>query len=244
MALWKAGLLDQYDAGKLSAPSNAESFHLTTVIPNAFAKSSGWTEYSFYSSSIDDTTHYDSTAWGGGASVNFGLFSAGGGVASTSEHYKHDFAVSSFSLSMKMTQVVISRPWFYPEFFKNRGWTLRKGEGWFYEDFPSDGGEPAKGPLIAYPTTAIFVKDVVIRSKDFAKAYETEKSSLNANASVSYGPLTLSGYYGHNEGGTKFHSEFDREELRIPGLQLVGFLCHKLGKTPNPLTELKPEDFQ
>lgn len=95
--------------------------------------------------------------------------------------------VGDFSISFEITQVLISRPWFYPEFFMNRGWTLRPGEGW-YHDMPSDGQTPEpKGCFIAYPTAAIFARNIEIKCKELAEAFRShmEKSSSTASGGQS-----------------------------------------------------------
>ena len=138
-------------------------------------------------------------------------------------------------MSFSMTQVQIVRPWFYPEFLENRGWTLNKGEGWNYDQMPSDGSRPPEGRFIGYPLQALFIKDLVIRSASFASALHTYQSSVDANASVGWGPFTLSGNYSHKESGSHFHSESDGATITVPGMQIIGFVNHLLGKTPNLL---------
>jgi len=47
--------------------------------------------------------------------------------------------------------------------------------------------------------------------------------------------FTLSGNYSHKESGSHFHSESDGATITVPGMQIIGFVNHLLGKTPNLL---------
>jgi hypothetical protein len=146
-------------------------------------------------------------------------------------------------MRFKLAQVVISRPFFYPEFFMNRGWTLQKGTGWMFDEMPSDGKIPPKGNFIGYPTTILFARDIVIDSAEFASAYSEFSKSVSVGGSVGWGPFRLSGSYRHSESGSDYKSEADRQWIRVPGMQIIGFSNHLLGKAPDPLPELKDSDF-
>ena len=192
---------------------------------------------------LDRTTHSESTSWSAGGGVSFGLWSVSAGVQSSSQSYSESLQVDDFSLSCAMTQVQVVRPWFFPEFLENRGWDLRKGEGWTYDEMPSDGARPPKGRFIGYPLQALFVKDVTIHSQSFASAYSSYASSVGATASVGWGPFTLSGSYRHSDSGSHYHAENDGSTITVPGMQIIGFVNHLLGKTPNLLDGIKQTDL-
>ncbi len=121
-----------------------------------------------------------------------------------------DSKISDIEVSFEITQVLISRPWFYPEFFMNRGWTLRKGDGWEL-DMPSDGNIPEpNGTFIAYPTAALFVRNVTIKSKEIAsayKAYKERKASLSIGSQSSSAHSNESGSAHSSESGSAHSSE-------------------------------------
>lgn len=243
MGLWKQALLEHYQDAVVNALGPGQDFFYTTLIPGSFANSGGWTEYGMTHETVNSSTHSKSNSWGGGANVSFGFWSVGGGVSGESKSYSDSYAVSNFKLSFRIAQIAISRPWFYPEFFMNRGWTLRKGEGWMYDDMPSDGQLPPHGNFIAYPTTALFARDITIESADFVSAYNSYSSSYGGGASVGWGPFRLSGNYHHAESGDSYSSTASGQTLRVPGMQIIGFTNHLVGKAPNPLEDLKDEDF-
>jgi hypothetical protein len=235
MLLWKQNLERYYNEAVVNALGPGQRFFYTTVVPGGFAESPGWTNYSMYHGMVDSTTHDESTSWSAGANVSFGLWNASAGVTSTSTEHNETFQVDDFSMSFSMTQVQIVRPWFYPEFLENRGWTLRKGEGWNYDQMPSDGSRPPEGRFIGYPLQALFIKDLVIRSASFASTFNSYSSQFGANVSVGWGPFTLNGSYSHSESGSHYHSENDGATITVPGMQIIGFVNHLLGKTPNLL---------
>jgi len=189
-------------------------------------------------------THYENESWSGGASAGFGLWSFGASASHSSQEFHSDYACESFGLTMELCPVLISRPWFSAEFFTSRGWTLRKGEGWFYDDFPSDGGRPPKGNLIGYPTIALFARNIVIESAEFATAFDSSQSQTTAGGSVGWGPFSLSGSYSHAEGDTHWEATRDGAKVTVPGMQIIGFVNELVGKAPNPMEALKDEDFE
>ncbi len=244
MALWKQRLLEMYGDAEMTALGPGQKFFYTSVIPGSFATAAGWTKFTMSHETVDSSTLSKTNGFSVGGGVNFGLFSVGANVRHESADYKSNFAVSSFKLSFDLTQVVVSRPWFYPEFFMNRGWTLPKGAGWTYDKWPSDGKLPPDGSFIAYPTTILFARNIVIESADFATAFKAHSSSTSAGMSVGWGPFSLSGTYRHGEQSTNFHSEADAQSVTVPGMQIIGFVNHLVGKAPNPLPDLKDSDFQ
>jgi hypothetical protein len=243
MLLWKQQLDSYYKDALVNATAAGERFYYTTLAPGDFASAPGWTSYHMDHAMLDTTSHDESTSWSAGGGVNFGFWSVEGGVHSESKTHDTTMTVDKFSLDFDMTQVQIIRPWFYPEFFVNRGWTLRPGEGWMFDQMPSDGATPPNGLFVGYPMQMLFVRNVRITSSAFSEAYHQYSSEVGANASVGWGPFTLSGDYNHKESGDHYHSESDGATITVPGMQVIAFLNHLLGKTPDPLPELKPEDF-
>jgi len=97
--------------------------------------------------------------------------------------------ISNFRMSFDLVQAMVARPWFYPEFFMNRGWTLEKGHGWTFEEMPSNGEPLPQGIFIGYPTQAIFVRNLVIESEEFSNAFSSYASQFSAGGSVGLGAV-------------------------------------------------------
>jgi hypothetical protein len=246
MATWKQGLVEQYDDAVLNGTAPGQRFRFTNVIPGDFAKSGGWTGYSMSHETTHSQTESSATSWGASGGLSLGLFSIGASASGESSKYSSNYEVSKFGLSMELCQALVCRSWFEGTFFQNRGWTLRKGEGWMYDQMPSDGATPPNGPhgtFIGFPTIAVFARNIRIESAEFVAAYKDEKSRVGVGGSVGYGPFILGGSYSHATGQTQVDTEVTDEAITCKGMQCVAFVNHLLGQTPNPLPELKPEDF-
>lgn len=243
LRLWKQSLQERYDQAQLSTAEVGVSFPYTTLVPGDLANSDGWTNIGVSHNQTKWAKDNKETSWKLGASANFGLFSVSANGERQTSEYNETHEVESFSMSFDLCQAVIVRAGFYPEWFSNRGWILRKGEGWMFDDMPSDGKRPPDGEFIGYATQAIFARNVKIRSRDFVSAYTATKDHAKGGGSVGFGPFSLGGEYERSESHEKFESETDGETLTVKGMQIIGFVNHLIGKAPNPLEELKDAEF-
>jgi hypothetical protein len=243
MVLWKQQLEETYDKGIVTSTDIPIPFRYTTLVPGSFASAGGWTGIGVNHDTISWSKDNESTSWNAGAGLSFGLFSFGADAHGKETEFKENHEVHSFALEFELAQALVVRPWFYPEWFANRGWVLRKGEGWTFSDMPSDGNRPPKGEFIGYATQALFARNVAIKSADFVSAYRKVTSEVGVSGSVGWGPFRLSGGYSHSEEHEKYDAKIDGEWLRVPGMQVIGFVNHLIGKAPNPLPDLKDADF-
>jgi hypothetical protein len=246
MMLWKQALVELYDDAILNGLAPGQRFLYTSVIPGDFARSKGWTRYSLSHNTVNTSSQSSSSSWSAKAGINYGLFSFGANGSGSSSDVSANTQISDFKLSMELCPVVVSRPWYYPEFFQNRGWTLRKGEGWFYDEMPSDGSAPPNGPkgnFIGYPTMALFARNIQIDSLEFQSAYRAKKKELKTGGSVGWGPFSLGGSYATASGSTSYEARETKTGLAVDGMQCIAFVNHLIGKSPDPLPELKPADF-
>ncbi|UQE76144.1 MULTISPECIES: hypothetical protein [unclassified Gordonia (in: high G+C Gram-positive bacteria)] len=243
MIMWKQSLLERFQLALISTPEVAIPFPYTTLVPGNIATSGGWTRIGISHKTDNWSKESEATSWKAGGGVNFGLFrfDAKGGRDSSS--YQENHQVSEFSMTFEMAQAVIVRAGFYPEFFANRGWMLRKGEGWTFDDLPSDGQQPPHGSFVGYATQAVFVRNVEIKSRDFVSAYRDTKSKVTAGGGVGWGPWCLNADYSHESHKENFTSTEDGETLNVDGMQIIGFVNHLLGKAPNPLEDIPEEQF-
>jgi hypothetical protein len=240
--LWKQRLLESMEDAKMSALGAGE-FYYTSLMPGNFMASQGWQRYKTTHEKLTESTRATTTSWKAGASLKWGLFGAspeGSGETKTSSENK---SVSSFSIEFEITQAVLLRPWFYPEWFMNQGWMLEKGHGWTFDQFPSDGAAPPKGNFVGYPTTVLFARNIVLSSADFASELKEFSKSVSVGGKVGWGPFSLSGSYAKSSSGRDFTSTNDGNTITVPGVQAIGTMNRLVDKSPNPLSDLKPEDF-
>jgi hypothetical protein len=104
------------------------------------------------------------------------------------------------------------------------------------KDVVSDGGAPPKGLLIAYPVTAIFVKDVEIGLDELKDESSELVKSLKAEGKGGWGlgAINIGGSYERNSQEKKHKVEIANGKLTVAGLQLAGFSCELMSKSPNP----------
>ncbi|WP_166350620.1 hypothetical protein [Phytoactinopolyspora limicola] len=243
LKLWKQQLLERYDQAQISTPEVGVSFPYTTLVPGDLANSRGWTGLKMSQNTTEWAKSTRQTSWRAGGGLNLGLWSFRANGQRKDSSYTENHQVSDFSLEFEMCQALIVRAGFYPEFFSNRGWTLRKGEGWMFDDLPSDGARPPKGEFIGYATQAIFVRDVTITSEEFVSAFRKTAAETEVGGGVGWGPVRLSGNYQRSTENENFKSEAEGKTLTVPGMQIVGFVNHLIGKAPNPLEDLDDTEF-
>ncbi|MDI9635241.1 hypothetical protein QM565_05480 [Geitlerinema splendidum] len=236
LVLWKRKLDDNLDKSK-QTDINGQNFYLTTFWPARFASATeGWTKFDFKQESVRAYSNYETNGWSVDVSATYGLFSGSlsnkGEISTTND--KLD--VSNFSMSFEIIQVPILRPWFSPEFLTNAAWRFKSGLGM---SELSSGGRPPKGSLPAYPTTAIFIRNLKADFGELHNEASTYKRDISTGVSVGYGPFRLSGSYRNAYGESKFNSEVNQEGLSANGLQLIAFKCAVLPKSPNPSSDIK-----
>jgi hypothetical protein len=241
--LWKQRLLDLLEDSKVSALGPGQEFHYTTLMPADFMTSTGWQSYSASHEKLTESTRSTTSSWKAGASLKWGLFGASPEASGESKSTSADKTVSSFKISFEITQAVLLRAFFVPEWFMNQGWTLDKGRGWTFDAFPSDGGDPPKGNFVGYPTTLLFARNIVVESSDLATHVNEFSKSLGVGGKVGWGPFSLSGSYAKSSSGRDFTSENDGNSIKVPGVQALCAVNRLIGRAPNPMDGLKPEDF-
>lgn len=246
MALYKADLLRKFEAARMTSTNEGDAgdFYYTTLIPGNFAQSPGWTEFSFYEQDYESHYNKKTSQWSAGGGVNFGLFSIGASAKGSKIQVSTNQKSSRFRASLEFTQVPIVRPWFDPGFFSMRGWTLDKL--WdlnFSGKKVSDGAAKPSGRLVAYPVTALFVRNVRFTFDEADSQTNYVKSQVSGGGSVGWGPFRVGGSYSHGSErrDLKFHAEGG--SIVIDGMQLIGFLNNIVPQSPNPNPEIKPDQF-
>lgn len=246
MLLYKEDLKRKFNSSLQTSQVDADSsFHFTTLLPGNFATSPGWTEFSFNNSDYETHSKGSTTGWGASAGVNLGLFSIGGSAGGSKTTAEDDQSAENFSATFQFTQTPICRPWFEPGFFAMRGWTLDDLWNLNYSNKPVSNGEAQGNPgrLVAYPTSALFIRNIRITSNAWSNHSDFISKSISAGGSVGYGPFRVGGSYNHGSTARNTNYHFDGATLVIDGMQLIGTVNNVIPKSPNPAEELKPEDF-
>jgi hypothetical protein len=241
LVLYKQDLIRKLDAGLVTSPSDGD-FYYTTLLPGNFAVSPGWTRFRFYD--IDYDSHYDkkTSKWGGSAGLNFGLWSVGASADGSKTDVSSDTKASNFHAEFEFAQVPIVRPWFDPGFFWMRSWTLDKTWDLSFAKKVSDGQPVPDGRLVAYPVTALFVRNVFYKLDEMEAHSRFIEKALSAGGSVGYGPFRIGGSYsGSVKQDANYHAAGGG--IEIPGMQLIGLVSNLIPKCPDLNPDIKPEQL-
>lgn len=251
MSLLKQEYRDDLEKARITGLATGSDFFYTSLVPGNFAKASGWTEFTFSSADFKSgsTSSYSSKRWSASASAGFlGIFggSGGGSSAESRKEYEGKFDSDHFSLRFEICQVPIVRPWFKTPFLLSKSWRFDQSNPEAKNEILSDGGSPPKGLMAAYPTTAIFVRNLHLslgHSEGFSKFLEEHaSSSAGGGGMVSIGPFALGGSYSRASASGSTNREFgysyENQAMEVPGMQVAGFKCHILPKAPDPLSSI------
>jgi hypothetical protein len=247
LKLLKADLEDDLAKAEMTNPgAGGETFYWTSLIPSGLPFSKGWSTYDFKQS--ESTVHESkkTNEWEGDAKIPAFGWGFSPKAAGKREEYKREVDTSNFSISFQVGQGMISRPWMSTNFLLSNAWR-------FGPNMPSltnltetlsNGKTPPEfsGSMVAFPTTAIFVRDVTVSCAELKSSDSQLKKDIEAGLEVSIGPVRLGGgSYKRGEEERTVQTETTDQGLKVPGMQLIGFKCKLLPKLPNPSPDI-PED--
>jgi len=224
------------DLFKLGEQTTAEGtkYFFTKYFPAKFwddAHASAWTKFSMSHEEVHTVDESSSTSWGGGGSFSTGLWSIGASAsyAEQKQRFKSDGQISG--LEVELIRVPIRRSWWDPTLFWDRGW---KFDPQVSNLILSDGAIPPSGEMISYPTAMICAKGLKLGIEMKSEENTHVATQFSASGSVGWGPFSVKGNYSRNT-DRKTH-DFVRTAAGIEaaGMQVIGFVCELLPKSPNP----------
>jgi hypothetical protein len=219
------------DAMKSPRQVDDDAYFNTMMLSNAFAAGSdGWTQQSFYENDYKSLSKQSSSKWGGQVGLSLGMFGANAKAQGSSFNNSTQIDTENFSMRYKLTQVQLLRSWFHPQFLRSKSWRFKDG---FKGNMVSDAAVPPQGLLTAYTTSAIFVRDVFISFSNASSFQQDIGSSVSGGGSVGWGPFSVSANYGQDDGSQEARAHRKGQGIYIPGMQLIGFVCKLLPKSPD-----------
>ena len=240
MVAWVAKLrLDLEDIENNVQGSFGYPFFPAAILPGSFARNRGWSrleERELHQKIRSSSTSRD---WGAVGGLNLGLFSIGGSGGGSHKEEQFSFEKEEFGIAFDYTQVEVVRPAFNPNFFLSRGWRPKDTFIRDYGPLHSDGKEAPEGAMIGYPTKALFIRDLTIYSRDFARFLETKQDDVRAGGFVGYGPFCVGGRYSQSNRESESNLDVQGATVTIKGLQLVGFISALFPYTANPSSDVK-----
>lgn len=250
MSLLKQAYREDLERARLTSPVSGSDFFFTSLVPGNFATSDGWTRFGFsagdFQSHSQSSYNWSRSSGGGGFSI-FG-FGASGSASSASSHseYHGQFESSSVDMSFEIAQIPIVRPWLRTAFLTSHYWRFDQNNVVAKGDRLSDGGNPPQGKMPAIPTSAIFVRKLSLRfgeSSGFTDFVDNARSSSAGGRAVfAFGPFFGGGSGSHRSGSgdssRDYGFKFENNTMTVDGMQLIGFKCHLLPKSPDPSSEI------
>ena len=246
MVLYKQDLLRKFDQGMLTstAEGQAGDFYYTALLPGNGARSKGWTNFTYYDQDYESHFNKKVSSWSAKAGFGMGLFSIGAKASGSKTEVASDQKSTNFRASLEFTQVPICRPWFDPGFFSMRGWDLDKLWDLNYgKTKVSDGKEKPVGRLIAYPVQALFVRNAHFKYDEWENHYKYMKKQISGGGSVGWGPFSVGGSYSRGSEKRDFEAKAEGGGIRIPGIQLIGFINNLVPKCPDLHPDIKPDQL-
>jgi hypothetical protein len=233
---WKQKLVDRLTFDKKKHPTLGDYFPVTLTPASFLLPNSGWPSFTFKESETKKFADNNSTQYGGKAGF-LGAFAIGGSGDKTTTSKTATEATTNFEISFDVAQIPLSMPYLDIAFLQSRAWKF--AEDAIDVKALSDGGKPPKGMLIGYPTMVIFIKNVLINFKELHDEKSEYNKAVKAKAGFSIGPISAGGSHKNSSGQTKSLSTLTEEGLKVAGMQIIGFRCKLLDKSPNPHPGIK-----
>jgi len=189
----------------------------------------GWTEYT--SRDFESEMHYEAstTSYGGGAGINMGLWSGSATFEHGDTKVNSNASVKNLSIKFSYCAVDVYRPWMDTSLLHLQNWFLfgdyKKdciSTGKMAQQLPTNGVESVFLPSVV--TSLILVKDVLISWDDWQQQWQEHTESNGGSASVGIYCFTANAHYSHAGVKRDFQCEETSEGLRIPGIQLIGYV--------------------
>ncbi len=230
-------LREAFDLAKFIDPVENVEYRLTKYFPSQFwdsAHSSSWMRVEFSEKDIHAVSHAETTTWGGGFGAGFGMWSFGGGASRTDVRNSSESDTKDMRIAFEMAQIPLRRSWFDASVFDNRGWKLAAGFG----SVVSDGDSPPSGLMPILPVAIIVARNLELKLDTSSQKDTYAFSQVSASASAGWGPFSIRGNYSKMTTDTTHDFVSSGTGITCPGMQLIGFICRRLPKSPNPSPNL------
>jgi hypothetical protein len=214
--------------------SEGAHYLFTKFFPAKFwddAHTASWTKFRMTHEEIHTVDSRSSANWGGGGSASFGLWSIGASAsyAEQKESFKSDG--NSSSVELDLIRVPIRRSWWDSTVFWDTGWKFDPN---INRIVLSNGESPPAGEMTCYVSAMIIARNLKAAIDFTSENNSHVATQFSASKSVGWGPFSIRGNYSRNT-DQKTH-DFTRTGAGIEcaGMQVIGFVCELLPKSPNP----------
>jgi hypothetical protein len=234
-ALLKQRYRDDFSRSLLTSPATGANFSYAAPAPSDFARAgSGWSQFYFDNGSYRSNHQFKSSSTMGGGGLAIGPFLASGGGGVDSSNLNSKMNAETFTLKLELCRVPIYRPGINLAFLKSGFWRFDQQNEEYKSTLLSDGARPPKGLMPAITTDCIFVRNLEMNFGERNSELEVNSKKVYGGGTVAYGPFFLGGKHENTTQDSSYGATWSKQGLSIPGMQLIGFLCHTLEKCPDP----------
>jgi hypothetical protein len=227
----------RYDAYKQGAQIG--DFWLTKYYPGKFWEDdAGWLDISLTHNEIHKVNEAEQVNWGGRAGASFGLWRVGGKVSYESQSTMAKCDIEGSSVSFQLALIPFLRGWLDAEVFGSRSWKFDSGTVGASE-YLSDGGIPPVGTMPMYPTGMLIVRNLRINFNKSSELNRTFMETIRGSGKVGWGPFSVRANYYKRIDKSSHDFVEDAAGLEVKGMQVIGFMCALLDKSPDPDNTLK-----
>ncbi|MGH1433315.1 MAG: hypothetical protein ACRBG0_02545 [Lewinella sp.] len=224
-ALKKSKQIDNADLG---------DYYTTYAVPSNWAEGGpNFTELKISGSDTKKRSSYSSNSFSVGGGVNYGLWKVKASAEGKFEKENSSTDKNSVEITANIAKVDIIRPWFSESIFRLGNWSNNISPDKGSISNGKIDSSNAGGYIPMYPVAFIVAKDIRIKADWSHEDKEIISRAVSGKASVSYGPFaTGTASYDHKSGSSAFNADFQNGEIKIPGMQIIGWVSRLTPSSP------------
>lgn len=230
-------LAQRFENSRLTTPTG-DDFYFTKYFPSKFwdaAHVAGWTRFTMTHNEVHEINEKSDMSASVGGGWGGGLWNVSGSGSYSEQKTYHKSDTNNVSVDVKVTMVPLRRTWLDATVFSNRAWRLDRN---INNSVYSDGNSPPSGRMPAVATGMIVARELKLGIDMSTTENSSFASQLQVKASAGWGPFKIKGNYSRNTSRTTHDYVFNAAGIESPGMQIIGFVCQHLPKSPNPDEEL------
>ena len=234
--LLKQRYKEDYFRSLVTNPSSGSNFLYCAPASPSFARSgSGWSEFYFNSGSFASNHSFRSSSTQAGGGFSIGIFGGSGGGSVEKKRWEGQLSTKSFSMRFKMARIPISRPWFKLDYLLSGYWRFDAANQVVANTQISDGKKGNPGGLMPGITTdLVLIKDLYLDFGEYDSQFKQQSTAVAGGGTVHVGPFFAGGRHSSVNKDRQVESNWEGQGIHIPGLQLLGYICYQLPKSPDP----------
>lgn len=195
-----------------------------------------WTKYNgtFSTSETHDTS--STKDWSAGLKLNFGLFSGDAASKGSLEKVSKDAEGQDTDISLEWTVLTVMRPWLDTSLLSWDGWYLLLAgskKNSISTGLREESNAPSAYYLPIVPVQMIVVRNLKVKNKALSDHFASEALKTSSSLDFNYGPFaSVSSSFATDDEKKDEIKRMGREGLRIPGMQLIGWVSELTPASP------------